>query len=95
MKWLFNLFKKQELEIKPRSIYAFTKFRKGEFLLLIKHTPGECLEFMQLPDRYTISLTEKECEKALSEKILDFIEQVPEDIFEVSKANINKFEKIA
>jgi len=95
MKWLLKRFKKQNFEIKPRSIYAFTKFRKGEFLLFLEHIPNSHYQFMQLPDRYVITLTEEECQKALTDRVLDYIEQIPEEVFEVSKANINKLEKIS
>ena len=76
----------------PRGVYAFTKHRRGDFMLFIKEE-SEVLEFMQLPDRYQIYLTKKEFHEGLTTKLLDFVEQVPEEVFEVAAANIEKFEK--
>ena len=83
--------KKHKLPL-PRGVYAFTKHRRGDFLLFIKED-SEVLEFMQLPDRYQICLTKKEFSEGLSTKLLDFVEQIPEDVFEVAAANIEKYEK--
>jgi len=74
---------------KPREVYAFTKLRKGEFLLFIKEDK-EVLEFMQLPDRYQFCLTKEEFHEGVISKLLDPIEQIPEDVFEVAQANIEK-----
>jgi hypothetical protein len=73
-------------------VYAFTKHRRGDFLLFIKEDV-EVLEFMQLPDRYQICLTKKEFSEGLTTKLLDFVEQIPKDVFDVAAANIEKFEK--
>jgi hypothetical protein len=75
-----------------RGVYAFTKHRRGDFLLFIKEE-SEVLEFMQLPDRYQIFLTKEEFTKGISTKLLDFVEQIPAEVFEVAAANIEKFEK--
>jgi hypothetical protein len=75
-----------------RGVYAFTKHRRGDFILFIKEN-FEVLEFMHLPDRYQIFLTKKEFSEGLTTKLLDFVEQIPEDVFEVAAANIEKFEK--
>ena len=85
--------KKQKYKIPlPRSVYAFTKQRRGDFLLFVKEDSG-VLEFMQLPDRYQIVLTKEEFTEGLTTKLLDFVEQIPEEVFEVAAANIEKFEK--
>lgn len=76
----------------PRGVYAFTKHRRGDFLLFIKED-SEVLEFMQLPDRYLVCLTKEEFNEGLTTKLLDFVEQIPEEVFEVAAANIEKFEK--
>jgi hypothetical protein len=76
----------------PRGVYAFTKHRRGDFILFIKED-SEVLEFMQLPDRYQICLTKEEFSEGLSTKLLDFVEQIPEEVFEVASANIEKYEK--
>ena len=76
----------------PRGVYAFTKHRRGDFILFIKED-SEVLEFMQLPDRYQVCLTKKEFHEGVITKLLDFVEQVPEEVFEVAQANIETFQK--
>ncbi len=75
-----------------RGVYAFTKHRRGDFILFLKED-SEVLEFMQLPDRYQICLTKKEFTEGITTKLLDFVEQIPEDVFEVAAANIERYEK--
>lgn len=77
-----------------RSLYAFTKHRRGDFILFLKEDSG-VLEFMQLPDRYKICLTKEEFHKGLTTKLFDFIEQIPEEVFEVAKANVETYQKIS
>jgi hypothetical protein len=85
--------KKKKISLpKERGVYAFTKHRRGDFLLFIKED-SEVLEFMQLPDRYQIFLTKKEFNEGITTKLLDYVEQIPEEVFEVAAANIEKFEK--
>lgn len=85
--------KKQKYKTPPlRALYAFTKHRRGDFLLFIKEDL-EVLEFMQLPDRYQVCLTRKEFHEGITTKLLDFIEQIPEDVFEVAAANIETYQK--
>jgi hypothetical protein len=77
---------------KERGVYAFTKHRRGDFVLFIKEDK-DVLEFMQLPDRYQFFLTKEEFTEGLLTNLLDFVEQVPEEVFEVASANIEKYEK--
>jgi hypothetical protein len=70
-----------------RGLYAFTKLRRGDFLLFLKESLPGVFEFMQLPDRYVLSLTIEEFTEAHNTKLLDLIEQLPEDVFEVANAN--------
>lgn len=76
----------------PRGVYAFTKHRRGDFILFIKEN-SEVLEFMQLPDRYQICLTKKEFNEGIISQLLDFVEQIPEEVFEVASANIETYQK--
>lgn len=76
-----------------RGVYAFTKHRRGDFLLFIKED-SEVLEFMQLPDRYKVCLTKEEFHEGVTTKLLDFVEQIPEDVFEVASANIENYQKL-
>jgi len=78
--------------IKPRNLYAFTKHRRGDFILLLEIDKDVCT-FMQLPDRYKIFLTKTEVEEGITTGLLDFVESIPEDVFEVSKANAISLEK--
>lgn len=76
-----------------RGVYAFTKHRRGDFLLFIKED-SEVLEFMQLPDRYQVCLTKQEFHEGVTTKLLDFVEQIPEDVYEVASANIENYKKL-
>lgn len=79
---------------KERGVYAFTKHRKGDFILFIKEDK-DVLEFMQLPDRYQFFLTKEEFSKGIVTNLLDFVEQIPEEVFEVAQANIETFRKLS
>lgn len=79
---------------KERGVYAFTKHRRGDFVLFIKEDKG-VLEFMQLPDRYQLFLTKEEFTDGVLTNLLDFVEQVPEEVFEVASANIETYQKIS
>lgn len=70
-----------------RSLYAFTQYRRGEFLLFLNEV-GDACEFMQLPDRYKITLTREEFNKGIETGLIDFVEKIPKDVFEVCQANI-------
>jgi pantothenate kinase len=78
--------------LEPRNLYAFTKYRRGEFLLLIE-IKDEVYSFMQLPDRYQLKLTKQDTLKGIKTGLLDFVEKIPEEVFEVSKANMELLEK--
>lgn len=77
----------------PRGVYAFTKHRRGDFLLFIKED-SEVLEFMQLPDRYQVCLTRQEFHEGVTTKLLDFVEQIPEEVYEVAAANMENYQKL-
>lgn len=79
---------------KERGVYAFTKHRKGDFILFIKEDKG-VLQFMQLPDRYQFFLTKEEFSEGIVANLLDFVEQIPEDVFDVAQANIETFQKLS
>lgn len=74
---------------KERGVYAFTKHRRGDFLLFIKEEHS-VLVFMQLPDRFQVNLTKEEFHEGILSKLLDFVEQIPEEVFDVAQANIEK-----
>jgi hypothetical protein len=87
------MLKKKLKEPKERGLYAFTKHRRGDFILFLERESEGVFKFMQLPDRYPLSLTQEEFTEGVLTKVLDFVEQVPLEVFEVSKANINNLEK--
>jgi hypothetical protein len=78
---------------KERGVYAFMKYKRGEFILFIEQN-GDILTFMQLPDRYNVLLSKEEFTAGLCTNLLEFVESVPEDVFEVCKANIESLERI-
>ena len=92
---MFEFLKTKPILPKERGVYAFTKYRKGDFLLFIEKSSDDVYDFMQLPDRYKISFTSEEFTKGVSSKLIDFVEQIPPDVYEVSKANIQNLEKIS
>ena len=77
---------------KDRGLYAFTRYRRGDFLLFVKNY-SSVLEFIQLPDRYTLSLSLEEFSSGIKEGLLDFVEQIPPDVFEVVLLNRLELEK--
>ena len=91
------MFFKSSKSIKPqeRGLYAFTQYRRGDFLLFIGETTPLVLEFMQLPDRYTLSLTSEEFSKGIQEGLLDFVEQIPLEVFQVAKENRLELQKFS
>jgi len=72
-----------------RGMYAFTKYKKGEFLVYID-SDDLCYNFMQLPDRISISLTKKTFEESYKGKVFELIEQLPEEVYDVAIANLIK-----
>ena len=94
---MFNFFKKKTtvpiVLPKERGVYAFMKHKRGEFILFIEQNE-EVLTFMQLPDRYNILLTKEEFTAGFSTNLLEFVECIPEDVFEVCKANLENLERV-
>jgi len=92
---VFDFLKAKPIIPKERGVYAFTKYRKGDFLLFIEKSSDDVYDFMQLPDRYKMSFTSEEFTKGVTTKLIDFVEQIPPEVFEVSKANIQDLQKIS
>lgn len=78
---------------KERGVYAFTKHRRGDFLLFVKENGADIYDFMQLPDLYKFSLTRTEFVEGVNTGLLDFVEQIPDEVYNVAVANIKNFEK--
>ena len=72
-----------------RGMYAFTKYKKGEFLVYID-SDELCYNFMQLPDRLPMSLTKNTFKESYKGKVFEYLEQLPEDVYEICIANIHK-----
>ena len=92
---MLNFLKQKPITPKERGVYAFTKYRKGDFLLFLEESSEGVYDFMQLPDRYKMSFTTEEFTKGVTSKLIDFVEQVPPEVFEVSKANVQDLQKIS
>jgi hypothetical protein len=75
------------MDPRQRGLYAFIKYRKGEFLLFLNET-DVTYDFMQLPDCYKMSFTKQEFKNGLTQKQFEFVEQVPEDVFETAQLNV-------
>jgi hypothetical protein len=88
------VFKKRLKVPQERGLYAFTKHRRGDFILFVCKDGEDAFKFMQLPDRYKILLTQEEFTDGVTTKLLDFVEQVPQEVFEVAVANINDLENV-
>lgn len=88
---MFNFFKQLTplFVPKPRSLYAYTKFRRGDFLLFIKEE-RDTLEFMQLPSLFQIFFTQEEFAIGVKEKLFELVECLPEEVFDVCVCNMQK-----
>lgn len=84
--------KKFNVSLTPKkgAIYAFTKYRKGDFLLFIDSEDGIVYDFMQIPSKFLFSFTREEFEDCLKTKLLEFVECLPEDVFKVCFDNLQK-----
>lgn len=71
---------------KERELYAILP-SASVFLLVIEQNDKK-VTFMQLPDRYKVELDNEELNSFLQIRQLDYIEQLPSDVFEVCAANI-------
>ena len=86
---MINIFKNKKVP-KERGFYAFqTKAKAGEFLLFIEELPTY-YKFMQLPDKYAINISKEAFEKSITHQVIEYIEQIPKDVFEVCKSNIEE-----
>jgi hypothetical protein len=86
---------KQPLNIQPteRGLYAFIKERCGDFLLFVEEQK-DCYKFIYLPGPSDFYLTTEDFTKSIKGQILEFVEQVPEDIF-LESVELSKQNKVA
>ncbi len=70
-----------------RGMYAMLlPARVGQFLLC-KSIGGKDIEFIQLPDRYTLTISKDDFTKALEFNHVEYVETLPVDVFEVCLKN--------
>jgi len=76
---------KSDLNYQPieRGFYAWTIERAGDFLLFVE-SQKDCYKFLYMPGANEFYLTFEDFTKSMKRGILDFVEQLPEDIFEES-----------
>ena len=90
---MFRFLKKYMLR-RPhaRGLYAFTKHRRGDFILFIKEVDSNTLEFMQIPDRSQLFLTTEDFNSGILTNLFEFVEALPSDVFEVCVNNIETYQ---
>jgi hypothetical protein len=71
-------------------IFNYKKHNKNYIQLKIKDYPIQIID----GDRGANYPTKEEFLEGIKTKLLDFVEQIPEEVFEVAAANIEKFEKV-
>jgi len=77
--------KKKDLYYQPKdkSLYAFTKERCGDFLLFVE-AQKDCYKFLYLPGADPFYLTFEDYTKLSKNGTLDFVDQLPDDVFQES-----------
>jgi len=72
---------------RTRGVYAIlARERAGEFLLFNKQVE-DTYHFIHLPDLYQLKFTKLEFKKSLKGNILEFVEVVPQEVFDTCIAN--------
>ncbi len=66
-----------------RSLIAFTTERAGDFLLFVE-VQKNCYKFLYLPGASEFYLTFEDYTESIKRGVLEFVEQIPEDIFQES-----------
>ncbi len=73
-----------------RKIYAVREGTyKGNFIVYIS-TAENSLNFLVLPDNDVMSIPEKEFEQGIQNKIVDYIEKLPHNVYEICCAQYNE-----
>lgn len=68
---------------KQRGLYAWNYLHAGSFLLFVEGLEHH-YKFMFLPGPSEYCLTRKDFEDCIAKNILEFVEELPKDIFEES-----------
>lgn len=74
---------KTNLQPLERAMYAFLKDRCGDFLLFVE-SQKDCHKFLYLPGADPFYLTFEDYSTAIEQNTLEFVDQLPEDIFQES-----------
>jgi len=82
------MFKKEKasnlnLQPVPRGFYAFTEERCGDFLLFVE-SMKDCYKFLYMPGASEFYLTLEDFTNSTKRGILEFVEQLPEDVYQES-----------
>lgn len=81
------MFKKKKsnlnLQPAPRSIFAWNSLRAGDFIIF-KESNKDFYEFVYLPGGDPFRLTIEDFTKAIKSGMLEFVEQLPEEIYNES-----------
>jgi hypothetical protein len=82
---MFKKKEKSKLNMQPldRSLIAFTTERAGDFLLFVE-AQKTCYKFLYLPGASEFYLTFEDYTESIKRGVLEFVEQIPEDIFQES-----------
>jgi len=87
MKLLKKLFNKNQYH---RCCYAITQGSyKGNFFVYIRHDE-EKFEFLSLPENHAVSVPTKEFTEGIMNKIVDRIERLPHNVYEICIAQYNE-----
>ena len=73
----------------PRAIYAYTRIRAGDFLVFVEDMK-DCYRFLYLPGANPFYLTLEDFATYIKDGTLEFVEQLPDEIFNESLALSNK-----
>ena len=85
MKAIRKLFKKYR-GIKSRGIYAVTAGQYlGQFFVFI-NTETDVYEVLSMPDNIPMKINKKDIEEGLKNNILDYIETLPKNVYEIACA---------
>lgn len=80
------MFKKKVKQNKtpiPKGLYAWNMIHAGSFLLFVEALK-DCYSFLFLPGPSEYYLTFEDFEKSISNGTLEFVEALPDDIYEES-----------
>jgi len=93
---LNDMFMSKKITPISRGFYSFDKIRAGDFLIYIDSTKSH-YKFVYVPGADFFYLSKEDFKKAIELKVLTFVEQIPQDIFDetlnFSLSTLKKVEK--